>query len=155
MLTKKGFSLLEILLVMGILAILGTVAFSSFVNYQIVVEADEEANRIRSLLRFAQGKSINFEENSQWGVHFFNPSSGSPLYELFAGSSYPGTIKETAYLPPRFTFTSPAVGTVQDIIFKKRNGESMDSSTITITITPTSGQNQSRNISVTSQGNIQ
>ena len=155
MLTKNGFSLLEILLIMGILVILVTVVSSSFISYQVVVEADEEANRIRSLLRSAQGKAINFEENSQWGVHFSNPSSGSPLYELFTGSSYPGTVKETIYLSPRFIFTNPAIGATQDVIFQKRSGKNTNATTIIITITPASGQNQTRNISVTGEGNIQ
>lgn len=155
MLTKNGFSLLEILLVIGILIILGSVAFSSFINYQIVIEADEEANRIRSLLRSAQGKAISFEENSQWGVHFSNPSAGSSSYELFVGSTYPGIIKETVYLSSRFIFTHPAIDTTQDIMFQKRSGKSTSSTAITITIAPKSGQDQTRNITVTSEGTIQ
>ena len=152
---KNGFSLLELLLVLAILTILGTVVFSSFIGYQTVVEADEEANRIRSLLRSAQGKSINGEDNSQWGVHFANPSGASPFYELFEGSSYPGTIKEMIYLSSRFVFTSPAIGNTQDILFQKRSGKSTGSMTITISIAPAAGQNQARSISVTSEGNIQ
>ena len=155
MLKERGFSLLEILLVMGILVILSAVAVSSFINYQIVVEADEEAQRIESLLRSAQGKAITFEENSQWGVHFSNPSSSPSFYEIFAGPTYPGTIKETIYLSSRFVFTNPVVGATQDIIFEKRSGKSTIGATIIITIAPQSGQAQTRNISVTSEGNIQ
>ena len=152
---KRGFSLLELLLVLAIITIFGTVVFSSFIGYQTVVEADEEANRIRSLLRSAQGKSMNGEDNSQWGVHVANPSGASAFYELFQGSSYPGTIKETIYLSPRFVFTNPAVGNTQDILFQKRSGKSTDSVTITISIAPSAGQNQARDISITSEGNIQ
>ena len=155
MLTKNGFSLLEILLVLGILVILVAAVSSSFISYQVVVEADEEANRIRSMLRSAQGKAINLEDNSQWGVHFSNPVAGSPLYELFAGASYPGTIKETTYLSSRLMFINPAVNSTQDIMFQKRSGKSTNSATIVITIAPQSGQPQTRNISVTGEGNIQ
>ncbi|TSC78595.1 MAG: hypothetical protein G01um101433_156 [Parcubacteria group bacterium Gr01-1014_33] len=152
---QNGFSLIEILLAAGILAVLATLAFSAYTGYRTGVEAEEEINKIRSTLREAQGNAIGFLQNSQWGVRFSNPTVGDPLYELFYGVSYPGTIQETTYLSSRFTFTSPVSGSSRDILFEKRSGRSTSAHTITITIQPRSGTEPIKNVSVTQEGNIE
>lgn len=153
--SHSGFSIIEILLAMGILSILMAISSSVFIGYRNTVEAEEEISHIRSLLRSAQGKAIAFEENSQWGVHFSNPLVGNPTYELFAGSAYPGTIKETIFLSSRYMFVSPASGSTQDVIFEKRSGRSTSASTITITIKPRSGETPVKSADVTREGIIQ
>lgn len=152
---NKGFTLLEILLVMAILAVISAISFSTYTSYRTNVEAEEEINKIRSILQSAQGKTITFEQNSQWGVRFSNPAGADPLYELFQGSSYPGTIRETVYLSQRFIFTAPALGTTQDVIFEKRSGKSTNASTITISISPRSGTLPIMNATITREGKIE
>lgn len=151
----EGFTLLEILLVVGILVVISTISFSTYTGYRTNVEAGEEINKIRSILRNAQGKAIVFEQNSQWGVRFSNPVAGDPIYELFRGSSYPGTIQETVYLSSRFLFLAPTSGAVQDIIFEKRSGKSTNASTITISIGPRSGTLPIMNLTITREGKIE
>ena len=152
---QNGFSLIEILLAVGILTILAALAFSAYTGYRTAIEAEEEINKIRSTLRHAQGNAIAFEQNSQWGVHFSNPAGSDPIYELFYGASYPGTIKETIYLSSRFMFTAPASGASEDIMFEKRSGRSTSALTITITIQPRSGNEPIKSVFVTKEGNIQ
>lgn len=151
----KGFTLLEILLVAAVLMILSALSFSTYVGYRTNVEAEEEIYKIRSILRNAQGKATTFEQNSQWGVRFSNPIAGDPIYELFQGSSYPGIIRETVFLSPRFIFIAPAQGTVQDVIFEKRNGKSTNAGTITISIGPRSGALPVMNATITREGKIE
>ena len=152
---SKGFTLLEILLVMGILVIISAMSFSTYTSYRVNVEADEEMNKIRSILHDARGRAIAFEQNSQWGVRFSNPVATDPIYELFQGSSYPGIIKETVYLSSRFMFIAPAVGMVQDVIFQKRSGKSTNASTITISIGPRGGGLSMISTTITQAGKIE
>lgn len=152
----RGFTLLEMLLVMGVLIALAAISMPMYNGYRTTVEAEEEIGKIRSTLRSAQGKASAFEENSQWGVRFTNPASGvAPFYEFFQGASYPGTIKETTYLSPRLMFQSPSSGTTQDVVFEKRSGKSTSVATITIIVKPRSGNVAVKSVLVTREGNIQ
>ena len=153
--SPRGFTLIEILLVMAILVALGSIAIAPFIGSRTAIESEEEINHVRSLLRSAQGKAIALEDNSQWGVRFSNPAGNPATYELFAGAAYPGTVKEKVYLSPRFKFTSPASGLNQAVIFLKRSGKSSSGGSITITIQPNGAGTPVRSVVVTSEGTIQ
>lgn len=153
---KHGFSLMEILLAIGILTIITAVSLPTFFGYQASIEADEEIGKIRSTLRDAQGRAIAVQENSKWGVRFTHPASGSELYQLFSGPTYAGgTVWETIYLSPRLTFTAPPSGTSTDVIFNKRNGNSASTTDIVITVRARNRSDIIESITVSPKGNIQ
>ena len=66
----RAFTLIEIILVIAVLSILGGIAFNIYSNFQWDVKIDEEANRIKYVLRQAQAKAINGENGSSWGLRF-------------------------------------------------------------------------------------
>ncbi|MEK7481863.1 MAG: type II secretion system protein [Patescibacteria group bacterium] len=152
---NKGFTLLELLLVMAILIILGTVAFNAYYNFQLEVKVDEEANRIKQILRQVQQKAISGEQNAKWGARFVNATSSDQYYDVFYGNSYSaGTSTDRYYLATGIDFTSPSSSSTLDVIFNKRTGINSSSSDITITI-KTETSDIIKSVTTTARGLIQ
>jgi len=120
---KKGFTLLEVLVVVGITTVLSSVGISSYVTQQRIKLLNITAQEIIGYLRYTQQKSIVQEEGNQWGIHFENPASGDDFYALYTGTSYTSP-KEIRYLPKGINFITPSVGTNIDIPFYKLIGDS-------------------------------
>ncbi len=150
----RGFTLLELILVIGILAILGTVGFNFYFNFQIDVKVDEEINRIQQILRQVQQKAVSGEEGANWGIRFVNNTTDDQHYDVFWGNSFSsGTSTDSYYLPSGVIFTTPSSSSTLDLIFNKRTGESSSSSIITITI-QTETLSVSKSVSITPKGLI-
>ena len=151
---NKGFTLLELILVIGILAILGTAGFGIYFNFQLNIKVEEEGNKIQSILRQAQQKAISGEENSQWGIRFVYSQTGFQYYDIFWGTSYlTGTTTEKFYLPSGVEFTNPLASSTIDIIFNKRTGEVATSSPVIISVKTTTSDIV-KNITITPKGLI-
>lgn len=150
----KGFTLLELILVIGILMILGTAGFGIYYNFQLNIKIEEEGNKIQSVLRQAQQKAISGEENSQWGIRFVYPQTGDHYYDMFWGVNYStGTTTEKIYFPGGVEFVNPSASSTIDIIFNKRTGEVATSSPIIISVKTTTS-NIIKNITITPKGLI-
>ena len=146
---KKGFTMLELLIVIGITATLSVIGISFYFNQQKAKILENTTQEIANYLRYTQQKSISQEQGLQWGVHFENPSSGSDFYALYTGTTYSSPI-ETKYLPTGIIFTTPATGNSVNVSFNKLTGTSTNQSII---IQSTSNS-ATTTISVFSQGLI-
>jgi len=119
---KKGFTLIEILIVVAISTILSGISFSSYVNHRRAKLLEFTKQEIVGYLRYAQQKSISQEGGNQWGIHFENPDSGDDFYALYHGTTYSSS-EGTRYLPKGLEFQSPSSGNTIDISFSKLTGE--------------------------------
>ena len=152
--SKCGFTLIELILVIAVLGILGGITFNIYSNFQWDVKIDEEANRIKYILRQAQAKAISGENGASWGVRFVYPAVGDQYYDFFWGNSYStGTTTDRYFLSTGVTFTNPPSGSNLDIVFNKRSGNSASSSVITVSI-KTIVSDTVKNISITPKGLI-
>src|SRR3989338_2714331 len=84
---KTAFSLIELIVIIGILAMLMVVAIPAFRIFQRESNLAGEAEEVASALRLAQSKTLASEGASQYGV-YFNTSSVPHSYTLFKGQSY-------------------------------------------------------------------
>ena len=120
----NGFSLLEILMVISIVAILGTAGVGYYRNFAKNVEVKNFSKSLVSDLKYARSLSISGENSLKWGVHAVNGSDD--YYELFstpttyadAGKS----VTSTTTLPKSVSWTSPAESASKDIIFTRISG---------------------------------
>jgi type II secretory pathway pseudopilin PulG len=149
---KKGFTLLETLIVVGVTVAIAGVGISSYVGQQRVKLLESTAREIVGYLRYAQQKSISQEQGLQWGVRFENPASGSDFYALYTGTTYSSPL-EIKYLPAGITFQTPAQGNSVNVSFEKLTGVSTISTTQSITIKSTV-TNSTTTISISGQGVI-
>jgi len=148
---NKGVTLLETLLVIGVLAILGAIGSGIYSGYSQNVELEANASAIISDLKSVQSKAINGEDGLKWGIHFINGADDK--YEIFSTPTYYSDplkiVKGTPYLSGGITFFSPSEGVSYDIIFNKILGTVDIQKQITLTFAGTN-----KIITVTTIGTI-
>ena len=146
---RLGFTLLELLIVIGILSVLSVAGVGYYRNTIQNIQVDETAKNIISTLRDARSRAIAGQSSYNWGVNFVNSSTPNTFYyELFSTptdyNSASMTIDSTYYLPGTLTFSSPGSGATTTILFNKITGAAATSSvtllfegtTTTINVTP-------------------
>ena len=83
----KSFTLVELLLMVGILIILAAIAIPTFRSFQKEVDLNNSTEEIIATLRLAQNKTLASERASQWGV-YFETTTQPHQYTLFKGENY-------------------------------------------------------------------
>jgi prepilin-type N-terminal cleavage/methylation domain-containing protein len=131
--STAGFSLLELLLVVAVLAILGSVGSAYYFNVIKNIEMNTTAAGVISDLNHAQSSAMAGEGGVRWGVHFVNGTDD--LYQLFSTptdfASASTTIASVVYLPQQVVFSDPVEGSVRDVLFERIAGITA-STTITL-----------------------
>lgn len=147
-----GFTLLEVLIVMGIVAILAAAGSGFYANYNKNVEIKSLSQTIIFDLKQAQAKSMDGVGGFKWGVHFVNPPSSPDYYEIFSTptdySDGAKVIDTTKYLSSGIVFSDPVTNSTKDIIFNKISGGTTASSVSLLS------QNTMKIIYISSIGNI-
>lgn len=120
----RGFSLLELMLVVAILAVLGTAGFGMYHNFVKSVELSSTAQAIRSDLKATRSKAQAGTDNFRWGIHFVN--STDDYYEIFSTpTNYADggkVVEETIYLRGGVAFSDPTEDNMKDVVFVKIAG---------------------------------
>lgn len=150
----KAFTLIELLIVIGIAAVLATVGVLNLFNYRAQNDLDMTIKEIVSALRVAQNYSISQEliesgSGRKWGVHF---ESGN--YVLFRGIDYNDSGKVIASKSAlRQTVEFKTMPSPADIIFEPITGKPNSSNTIEVSLK--SDTNNYKTITISNNGQIQ
>jgi len=130
---SKAFTLVELIITLGIIVVLAGVGFLGILNYKNNQSLNSTSREIVSVLRNAQNRSLSQEAGSRWGVHFENPSSSNDFYDLFYGASYTisGLVSRTT-LASGVEFVLPPNGSSSTVIFSPVTGLPNNSLTIKI-----------------------
>ena len=83
----RGFSLIEILVVLAIFALLLVVSFAGLTTLRSESDLDAEARNFARILEFARNKTIASESAAQYGV-YVNTGTAPHQYVLFQGTDY-------------------------------------------------------------------
>lgn len=163
---ERGFSLLELLLVVAILAILAGTGLSFFGGYKQKFEVQTAADAFAEKLKEIRSYTLYGDQFKRWGMHIANPNSGPdndrPFFETYICNtpactySADVTIKEKIYLSSFVTFTTPASGATCEIMFEINTGKRASISTCasgsaTLVLR---GSSSSKTVSVSPEGNI-
>ncbi len=145
---NRGFSLLEILLVVGIMGVLAAViAFplSSFHRAQTIRGATAD---VSSLIQQAQSLTLASHDSLQYGVHLTTSTA-----TLFSGTSYSAgaATNRVMTLPSGVTAAWSVQGNGADIIFERLTGETNQYGTITLSL---SSPTLSRTITISKLGSV-
>lgn len=130
---NKGFTLIEILVVMAISAIILMVVLSSFFDLVKVQALDKDFLSVASMVDMAKSQSINAKADSEYGVYFSTSSA-----TLFKGADYVlGGIDNQVYnLNGRVNISAINLeqGNTDQIVFSKITGYASASGTVAISL---------------------
>ena len=140
---RAGFTLLEILLSIALIALLAGIAAPVYVSFQVRNDLDIAATTVVQTFRRAQLLSQAVDGDTVWGM---NVQSGS--ITLFQGVSYAArntNFDEIFDMPE-----SIAPGGLQEVVFSKFSGNPQTTGTTTLT----SSNNEVRTINLNEKGTI-
>jgi prepilin-type N-terminal cleavage/methylation domain-containing protein len=80
---SRGVTFIELMVVIGVLTILFAISVPSFIFFQKGSSLDNDAEKIISVLKLAQSKTLASESAGQYGVYF-----QADRYVLFKGQNY-------------------------------------------------------------------
>ena len=123
---NNGFSVIELILVMGILTLLLSISIPPGITFYKTREFNVHKNGIVQSLRRAQLKAMSIEDDSPFGIYV---SSGRQ-YVLFKGDSY--ATRDSSYdeifdLPNNFQVLG-----VSEFVFSKLSGTTSNIGTTTL-----------------------
>ena len=149
--TSKGFTLLELIIVVAIVGILAAGGAAAFRNSGKNVELSSVVNVLRADLKQMQSKAMIGEDGMKWGAHLVN-ATPSNYYELFSTpTNYADdgkVVTATTTLAQGISFSDPVSGQTKDIIFNKITG------TTSATTTTLVSEGLTQTITVTTIGTI-
>lgn len=142
----RGFSFIEVLLVLGITSILLVVGVINMFGYIGSHNLETETRGIVAMMRDAQSKAMGQDSESRWGVYLINNTGDArdsfSIFQadeiLVASSSYtqvPGTVLEQRTMRSNVGFVTPAEGASVAVLFNKISGVPNASTTITVQLT--------------------
>jgi prepilin-type N-terminal cleavage/methylation domain-containing protein len=138
----RGFSLVEILVVIGIFSILATISVSTYTNFKAHNSLEVTSNGLVEALRFAQLNSQAVNGDSKWGVKILENEM-----IIFKGSTYDS--REISADQNIALVSGVVPSGLSEIIFEKVSGKT--STTGTIILTNNSGE---KNILINEKGTI-
>ena len=157
-----GFTLMEVILTLGILAILAvvTVAFSR--QGSTDKELTLAVETMVSVLRDVQQRAITQRDGKRWGAFFEDrPAGSADRFQLFSDTYLAANVESTRFLTSLLTFDSSAAGwsgspPAKEIIFRQRDGLPLlpVGDTNSVIIIKTADGSRSRTITVTADGTI-
>lgn len=114
-----GFTLLEIIITIGIISLLSTLVLVSFYSLRQSVNLNTTGEDIISALRLARSKTLASEGSSGYGVHL-----ESSKYVLFRGTSYSSSASDnTTYsLSPGVEIYNDSLVGWPDVVFIRISG---------------------------------
>jgi prepilin-type N-terminal cleavage/methylation domain-containing protein len=127
---KKGFTLIEIMIIIVITAVLTGVIFYTFYNLLADQSLKKDFSSVVALVERAKSMSLNSKNNNSFGVHF---TSSSTI--LFSGGAYSSTSTLEIYnLNSRTNISNISLGGISDIKFEKITGYANATGTVSLSL---------------------
>lgn len=152
---RKGFTIMELVTIIGMVAVLTTIVVSVLGGRRSQLELDATTQQIATLLREAQGRALTQSQSVSWGVHFENATSLRPFYALFSGAY--STSTRSGYYPlpvgVGYVTSSIAAGGTKEIAFSQLTGLAVASDSVSLYLV-NSNPVRSSTIAVSSSGAV-
>jgi prepilin-type N-terminal cleavage/methylation domain-containing protein len=142
---RRGFTLLEILIVIAVIGVIGSIVSYAFVQFKRASQLDVQVKQVISVIRLAQSKTLAAENDTVYGVHFESDQA-----VLFEGPVYveAASTSEVTRLDALVQITGIALaGGGSEVIFDRLTGRTAEPGTVTLT-----GSESARVITIDASG---
>ncbi|MFA6077917.1 MAG: prepilin-type N-terminal cleavage/methylation domain-containing protein [Candidatus Paceibacterota bacterium] len=136
---KKGFTLTELLVVIAVMALIGSIVWGGLSNYRDVQALQSTTDVIVATLGEARSRAISSVEAIQYGVHFEEKS-----IVMFEGSQYSASSASntTTVLSNAISVSSSGLtSSSTEIVFEKITGKGSASGQITVSLSANEDKN--------------
>lgn len=126
----RGFTLIEILTIVAILAVLSTISIQVFNRYKERQALDLGAQIVAEALREARDQTLDSLEGSSYGVHL-----ASSTVTIFKGPSFSEGApenRERELVPPVIMASTTLSGS--DVVFERLSGATEDAGSLFISV---------------------
>ncbi|MEK7510561.1 MAG: type II secretion system protein [Patescibacteria group bacterium] len=133
---KKGFTLIETLVVLGMFFAAVALAVPVFRSFQKESDLSNATHQIQNILKLAQSKTIASESESKYGVSF-NTALTPHRYTLFQGNSYASrdpAFDQVFILPTSVEIFLISLGAGSEAVFDRIQGTTSQSGTISLRV---------------------
>lgn len=132
---RRGLTYVELLVVLGLFALISLLSFSSYTKWQQEVILVNSSDELKSAISLAQAKAISAAANKNWGVHL-----EADRYVIFSGSFYDDAnpdnkiknLRGVQILNPESSLADGAGGYGADLVFSKYTGQTINIGQITV-----------------------
>ena len=129
---NRGFSIIEILVVVAVAGMLASVCLYSFSKYRNSQTLKNAEDNVASLLDNARAETFSSDSSSQYGVHL---QSSQAVFFIGATYNSSASTNKVVAIDPSVTITGITLtGGGSDVIFNRLTGETADYGTITFTL---------------------
>jgi len=119
---KSGFTMIELLVTIGIVAILSSVSFISLGTYRKKQNIERTLDEVVAAVQSTQKRSVTQEDGYAWGMRFENNTT-SHTYEIFKGSTYASSTSMSKLgLSRALQFMNPYASSTFDALFAPITG---------------------------------
>lgn len=151
---KKSFTLVELLVIVGIFILLIAISFPAIRFFQKESDLNNSTEEVINTLRLAQSKALASEGASQWGV-YFSTSTTPHQYTLFQGENYSSRVTssdEIYKLPLSVEFSDINLAGGQEVVFDRIVGSTSQSGNLSLKLKTDPTKN--RTIYIESSGQV-
>ena len=148
--TIRGFTLIEIVVIVGILLLICLLTFNSFSNLNKAQALDKDIMSVTSVLNQARSLTLSSKEGSRYGVRFENAR-----VILFKGTSYSPSDSNNIYvtLSRYVRITSINIGGGENLVFERLTGKANVTGTVTLSLVQP--PNTSRTVTISQSGIVE
>jgi prepilin-type N-terminal cleavage/methylation domain-containing protein len=146
---KRGFTMVELLIVVAIAILLSAVVFSSLLSFRKNQALEKDTELVVQLLNQARSQTLSSKGATVYGVHF-----ASSQVILFSGSTYAAAASGNQAFDLTSTdtiLTITLTGGGSDVLFQRLTGETTQNGTIVIS---SSGISRTKTVTIYRTGVI-
>ena len=131
----RAFTLIELLIIIGIVAVLAALATPALHSFQSASDLENSAEEVSNALRLAHQKTISSDGDSSWGIYF---STTSSQYVLFKGADYSSrdvAVDKVHDVPSFVSISNINLGGGLEEVFNKVSGAAKQQGSISLILT--------------------